>query len=137
MSRYTQMLRERPHRAMIANAILFSLLLLMVGDNSARWAIGALFLGLAALWIGRRALVSTFSSPLVRDGYQFFLTWVPGLLAAGLALLGLHLMVTSTGASLGFWLGWVLFTAELVMLVIIGADLSPRGKVETAVGARG
>jgi len=136
MSRYSELLRRSPHRATIINAILLSLLMLMINDAAVQWLIGVVVLALAGLWILRRALVRTLSAAVAGDSYHLILTWVPGLLAVSLALLGLHLMVTDAGATPNLWLGWILFTVELVMLVVIGADLSPSNKSSFGAGAR-
>lgn len=114
----------RPHRATIVNIVMLTILLLMIGSGGLFLMVGGAALALAAISFGAEAVAATARSWRSTTLYGFLLAWVPGILAVGLAAVGMILIAGSDSTSLRFNLGAVLLGVQLVLIVVATADLS-------------
>lgn len=124
-------LAARPHRVTIVNVAMLSLLLGFVDSVAVFQAVGAGAVALAAVGFLRRAGRRTFDRRRDRSLYALVLTWVPGLLATALALVGVAAAQPSRAAV--HVPAVLLFAIELAMLVTASADLGTPDR--PAVGA--
>ncbi|MBS7538893.1 hypothetical protein [Ancylobacter lacus] len=125
MERISKWLGARPHRPTVINLIMLSALLAIISSASLYGVIGGGAVLLAGSYFLFRVVNRTFASGDAMNFYQIALLWIPGVLAICLALVALLLVITNSAASLAYALGAFLFTAELAMLTLAGADLSP------------
>jgi hypothetical protein len=124
IERASQWLGARPHRATVINVAMLSAILAMVSSASLYLVVGGGAVMLAGGYVLLRAARRTLATRASLNLYQLALLWMPGILAVCLALVALHLVTTMPVASLAYGLGALLFAAEMVMLVLAGADLS-------------
>lgn len=114
----------RPHRATIVNIVMLMILLLMIGSGGLFLLVGGATLALTALSFGAEAVTVTARSWHSATLYAFLLAWVPGILAVGLAVVGMVLIAGSDSGAPRFMLGAVLLGIQLVLVVVATADLS-------------
>lgn len=124
MERILDWLGERRHRATVVNLVMLSAILAVASSAALYRVVGGGALALAALFFLARALRRSVAGRRHTNTHEIVLTWVPGALAIVLALGGLELVTSNAPASLAYGLGAILFTAELAMLALAGADLS-------------
>lgn len=108
--------------------------LAMAGSAGLFKVVGGGAVALAGAYFLVRAISLTVRSWAGANLYQIALIWIPGILALGLAVVGLYLVTSSEPLSLGYVLGLTLFGTEVAMLAIAGADLvgTSAKTVETA-----
>jgi hypothetical protein len=119
-------LGERPHRATLVNLLMLSAVLALAGSPGLQQVVGGGAVLAAALHFLWRALGWSLAPGKSATLFEAALAWIPGLLAIALALVGIRLTVDGPGLSLGYALGFVLFTGEIAVLVIAAADLAPK-----------
>lgn len=124
MDRISQWLGARPHRATVVNVLMLAAILALAGSGPLYAVVGGGAVLAAVLYFAARAVRRTVG-PGAGNLYQLALTWIPGVLAAGLALVALRLIVTEPAGTLAHALGAALFAVELAMLALAGADLAP------------
>lgn len=108
--------------------------LAMAGSAGLFKVVGGCAVAIAGAYFLVRAISLTVRSWADANLYQIALIWIPGILALGLAVVGLYLVTSSEPLSLGYVLGLTLFGTEVAMLAIAGADLvgTSAKTVETA-----
>ncbi len=125
MDRVSSWFVARPYRANLVNAVMLSIVLALADSSGLYTIVG----GLAVTIMGSIFLWRAIRLSLVRGSkgnlLQLALTWIPGTLALALAVVALHLVNANPSGSLAHGLGVLLFTAEIAMLVLVCADLSP------------
>lgn len=135
MDRISQWLGARPHRATVVNVLMLAAILALAGSGPLYAVVGGGAAFAAAAFFVVRAVRRTVGSG-GGNLYQLALTWIPGVLAACLALIALRLIVTEPAGTLAHGLGAALFAIELAMLSLAGADLSPaRAGAGSSTGA--
>lgn len=123
---FSNWLDGRPHRATIVNIIMLSVLLTLADSAGLFLLIGGGALVLAGgcfLW---RASRQTLISMAGINAHHLAMTWVPGLLALGLAGVSLWLISSSLPGGLGYAVGIALFAVESAMLTLAASDLQVR-----------
>jgi len=114
---------ERDHRIAGVNLLMLTAILVLANNPTLFQIVG---LGVLAATAGRfsaRAIRATSRAKAVGDVYQLALLWIPGALAAALAVTGLSLASAHPPMTLGYVLGATLFGIEAAMLWLAGADL--------------
>lgn len=126
LSAISRWLGARPHRATIVNLIMLSGVLVLAGSPGLQQIVGGGAVLAAALHFLRRALGWSLAPGKEVTVFEVALAWIPGLLAIGLALVGIRLTLEGPSLSLAYGLGVLLFTAEIAVLIVAAADLAPK-----------
>ncbi|WP_395828763.1 hypothetical protein [Elstera sp.] len=129
MKRFSRWLGERPHRATVLNVIMLSVLLALSDSASLYWGVGGIALVLAGGHFLIQAFQATANRHRPRNFFQLALTWVPGVLAILLAIVAITLVSTSDQTSAAYMAGMLLYTVEIAVLALAGADLSGKAEI--------
>ncbi|MBS0521429.1 MAG: hypothetical protein JSR90_22215 [Proteobacteria bacterium] len=119
-------LRAKQLRVTVLNVLMLAALLALIGSPVVFAVVGAATIALFALHgltnAGRASLARRSGGSRLLDQ---LLTWLPGGVALGLAVLGLDLVVGSGEGSPAQRLGLLLFAFELAALAVVTGDLAP------------
>lgn len=119
-------LRAKQLRVTVLNVLMLAALLALIGSPVVFAVVGAATIALFALHglmnAGRASLARRSGGSRLLDQ---LLTWLPGAVALGLAVLGLDLVVGSGEGSPAQQLGLLLFAFELAALAVVTGDLAP------------
>lgn len=91
--------------------------------------VGGIALVLAGGYFLVQALHTTVRRRRSKNFFQLALTWVPGVLAILLAIVAITLVSTSDQTSTAYMAGMLLYTVEIAVLALAGADLSGKSEV--------
>ncbi len=123
---------EKPYRATILNIFLLTLVLTLAASPGLFRVVGLLLVMLATAHFIWRAVRVTRHHRGTSNFYGLMLTWLPGLLACGMALGALHLVAEAAVMDWPFLLGALLFGCEIALLLLAAHGYDEQGAVTRA-----
>ena len=110
--------REQPHRATVANIVLLTVLLALIGSNALFALVGGIVICLAFLLYAWRALAATARPGAAGWTYRTALLWVPGIVAAIVAIVAITVVRDGEASTALNSVAFTLFAVEAILLVV-------------------
>lgn len=124
MDRIETWLAEAPVRATVINAVMLSVILAMLNTPALYTVVGGGTVLLAGAWFTLNALRRSLAQSHTIRLPQLAVIWLPGIVAVGVALVALHLVTSEVSTGVSYGVGAVLFTAQLVALILLASGMS-------------